>query len=138
MSADSKPLTTAEVLAWFDPCCRCDHSRLLATTRALETAQTAMTIATSRASDEAARAEKAEKELFNVHDALHRECDGTANLPDEIRAIRSEIDEARALVAELVKALETIVVGLDGEDEDFGASIHGIASAALAKAKGGT
>jgi hypothetical protein len=47
-----------------------------------------------------------------------------------------ERDAARSLVSELAKALETIAAGLEGDDEDFGASIHGIASTALAKAKG--
>ena len=50
---------------------------------------------------------------------------------------QKERDSARALVAELVTALDAIVTGLEGGDEDFCASIHGISSVALAKAKGG-
>lgn len=49
------------------------------------------------------RAERAEKSLLDVHDALHRECDGSADLPAEIRDLRAraetltkERDEARS------------------------------------------
>lgn len=67
--------------------------------------------------DLAQRLEKAEKELIgvhkvliDVHDALHRECDGTANLPDEIRALRAERDAARADEASAIKKLAGLVV----------------------------
>lgn len=46
-------------------------------------------------------------------------------------------DIARATVAELMTALQSIVTGYEGEDEDFGASVYEIARAVLAKAKGG-
>jgi hypothetical protein len=67
MSSDAKVFSTAEAQSWgpYAPAnpktVQAILPRLLATTRALETAQTAMTIATSRANEEAARAEKAER-----------------------------------------------------------------------------
>jgi chromosome segregation ATPase len=36
-----------------------------------------------------------DKQLLAVHDALHRECDGTADLPKEIRNLRQERDALR-------------------------------------------
>lgn len=106
MSEDAKPYKTAEIESWFDIDMNVELARLRATTRALETAQTALVMRSHRTVEEITRAEKAEKELIgvhkvliDVHDALHRECDGTANLPDEIRALRRERDEARQEVA---------------------------------------
>jgi hypothetical protein len=82
------------------------------------------------------RAERdaAKKALLDVHDALHRECDGTADLPAEIRALRSERDaEAderdglsaenlalRSRVVELETALRRLVAGCEawGREED--------------------
>lgn len=36
------------------------------------------------------------KLILDIHDALHAECDGKANLPDEIRALRADLAAARA------------------------------------------
>lgn len=38
--------------------------------------------------------EKQARIIRDVHDALHRECDGTADLPAEIRALRSQLAQA--------------------------------------------
>jgi hypothetical protein len=69
MSTAAKVLTTADAdelvrryYAAYNPRYTAEEwARLRATTRALETAQTALTIAASRANDEAERAEKAER-----------------------------------------------------------------------------
>lgn len=42
---------------------------------------------------------KAQKELSDVHDALHYECDGSVSLPDEIRALRERLEAAEAKAA---------------------------------------
>jgi hypothetical protein len=59
------------------------------------------------------RAEKAEAELLSVHDALHRECDGTANLPNEIRALRAERDDARRRATEWQALAEAVSADVD-------------------------
>ena len=43
----------------------------------------------------------AKSKLVDVHDALHRECDGNADLPAEIRAIQKERDALKAEVERL-------------------------------------
>lgn len=40
--------------------------------------------------------DRLKKQLLDVHDALHHECDGTADLPKEIRQMRTTIDGLRA------------------------------------------
>lgn len=56
--------------------------------------------------DEAhARAEKAESALLNVHDALHAECDGSADLAAEVRALRARAEKAEAARDEARAAL---------------------------------
>lgn len=49
----------------------------------------------------AARVEKAESALLDVHDALHAECDGSADLAAEVRALRASAEKAEAALAEL-------------------------------------
>lgn len=60
---------------------------------------------------EALKAERDEARagLLSVHDALHRECDGKADLPAEIRALRER-------VRVLDEALREIAVGRRDED----------------------
>lgn len=56
-----------------------------------------------------ARVKELEADLLSVHDALHRECDGKANLPFEIRNLRDERDALRAQLDEAVAALRALV-----------------------------
>lgn len=48
-------------------------------------------------------------QVLDIHDALHRECDGKADLPSEIRALRAQVEAARA-------GLEQVRCGSDCDD----------------------
>ena len=45
-----------------------------------------------------------ERDLLNVHDALHRECDGTTDLPAEIRRLRASNEGIAASLEAQVEA----------------------------------
>jgi hypothetical protein len=81
--------------------------------------------------------EEAMKQLMAVHDALHRECDGKADLPAEIRDLRHELDAEQAKVAALVEALRLVdTATAPGIGMVSAPQIRAIAHAALALAKG--
>jgi hypothetical protein len=63
--------------SWLGDDC---HSKLLASLRDAETMKAAL--------------KKERAKLFAIHDALHCECDGTADLPAEIRALRERAERA--------------------------------------------
>jgi DNA-binding ferritin-like protein len=134
--SDAKVLTTAEVEALPERIpgawALVRRDDLLATTRALETAEerirrlgataTKEVSAMLRLSGERdvalARAEKAERDLVGIHDVLRQLGIGPANIPGEIRALRAERDDARADLAELKCDVSTIVQRLhDGHQQ---------------------
>jgi hypothetical protein len=123
MSDDAKSLTTAEVEGWLYALGQhwaarigplehevvIESDRILATTRALETAQTALTIATSRAAEEDARSDRLQREL---DDALHTfRC---VEETEQFRAMEARAEKAgkerdltKSFVAELVRERDT-------------------------------
>jgi hypothetical protein len=127
MSYDAKPLTTADVHKLehvsdedgvnFDAV-EVDKEDLIATTRALETAQTAVTISNSR-----------------DYERIHQQAVALHALADEAVGDR---DSARARVVELETVLGRIVCYWDAEDEG---KVHpdliDAARSALAKVKVG-
>ena len=124
MSDDAKALTTAVVEEWRAIIGRLWYSsidqlklevmakvdQILATTRALETAQTALTIATSRAAEEDARSDRLQREL---DDALHtfrcvEETEQYLNVLARAEKAEKERDAAVARRDEVIADLDRI------------------------------
>lgn len=68
-------------------------------------------------------------QLLDIHDALHASCDGTVDLPTEIRALRAQVEEMRRALEEIADP----VAHVQRKAKAAGDVINGVALVSLSK-----